>query len=284
MLSLDSWWWRFLETYIYAERPPPPRRRTTPLQVLCVGPPRSGTESLSQALAILGYDHSYHGWDILFEAPHRMQAWAALARSKWYGRRTGSADLAAADFDAVLGHAAAVADAPASVFAAELVAAYPEAKVVLNTRSDLDEWLASMDKTIVAINDSWMFWLIHFFHREAFWAWHVSQRYLWAPFFRAPDGHMATGIRRNGKWVYQGKQVTETHGFIMASKVANCFPGQKNTATWFEAWCPRKDCSSGRLATAGNRCASFLTSRYPTSRFLMQTHRTRDGRKESSRP
>ncbi|OAA75687.1 hypothetical protein LEL_07675 [Akanthomyces lecanii RCEF 1005] len=211
MFSLDSWWWRFLETYVYAELPPPPRRRTTPLQVLCVGPPRSGTESLSQALAILGYDHSYHGWDILFEAPHRMQDWAALARTKWYGRRTGSADLAAADFDAVLGHAAAVSDAPASCFAAELIAAYPEAKVVLNTRSDLDEWLRSMDKTIVAINDSWMFWLIHLFHREAFWAWHVSQRYLWAPFFRAPDGHMATAIRRNGKWVYQGKQVAKTH-------------------------------------------------------------------------
>ncbi|OAQ95771.1 hypothetical protein LLEC1_00376 [Akanthomyces lecanii] len=199
MISLDSWWWRFLETYIYAEPSPPPRRRTTPLQVLCVGPPRSGTESISQALAILGYDHSYHGWDILFEAPHRMQSWAALARTKWYGRANGSTDLAAPDFDA-------------------LVAAYPDAKVVLNTRGDLDEWLRSMDKTIVAINDSWMFWFIHFFHREAFWAWQVSQRYLWAPFFRAPDGHMATAIRRNGKWVYQGEQVTETHVLIVGEE------------------------------------------------------------------
>lgn len=34
----------------------------------------------------------------------------------------------------------AVTDAVASVFAAELIAAYPEAKVVLNYRRDLDAW------------------------------------------------------------------------------------------------------------------------------------------------
>jgi len=30
------------------------------MQVLCVGLPRSGTESLQQALLTLGYDYTYH--------------------------------------------------------------------------------------------------------------------------------------------------------------------------------------------------------------------------------
>jgi hypothetical protein len=175
------------------------------MEVICVGPPRSATESMQQALSILGYDYSYHGWDVMFETPHRMPAWARLSRKKWYGRENGEADITADDFDAIIGHAAAVSDAPASVFAAELINAYPEAKVVLNMRADLDEWHHSANQTIVSINDSWVFWLAHIFNREAFWAWQVSQHYLWAPLFRAPDGNMAKAIRRNGKWVYRGE-------------------------------------------------------------------------------
>ena len=109
--GLDSWWWRFIENYVYRVPEPPPRTRTTPMQVICVGPPRSGTESLQQALLALGYDYTYHGWDIMFETPHRMPTWARLCRKKWYGAADGEADLTAVDFDAVLGHAAAVTDA-----------------------------------------------------------------------------------------------------------------------------------------------------------------------------
>lgn len=205
MPSLDSFWWRVVEDYVYRVSEPPPRTRSKPMEVICVGPPRSATESMQQALSILGYDYSYHGWDVMFETPHRMPAWARLSRKKWYGRENGEADITADDFDAIIGHAAAVSDAPASVFAAELINAYPEAKVVLNMRADLDEWHHSANQTIVSINDSWVFWLAHIFNREAFWAWQVSQHYLWAPLFRAPDGNMAKAIRRNGKWVYRGE-------------------------------------------------------------------------------
>jgi hypothetical protein len=63
MNSLDSPVWRFLETAYgnFAPNPPPRTREPgKPMQVLCVGLPRSGTESLQQALLILGYDHTYH--------------------------------------------------------------------------------------------------------------------------------------------------------------------------------------------------------------------------------
>ncbi|KAK2591935.1 hypothetical protein QQS21_010377 [Conoideocrella luteorostrata] len=201
--SLDSWWWHFCENYVYRMAEPPPRTRTKPMQVICVGPPRSGTESLQQALLALGYDHTYHGWDIMFEENHRMQAWVRLSRKKWFGANNGESDLTAKDFDEVMGHAVAVTDAAASVFAADLIAAYPDAKVVLNTRPDLDAWHESVNKTIVSISESWFFWLIGLLDREAFWAFHVYDRMFWPMLFRAPDGNLAAAIRRNGKWVYR---------------------------------------------------------------------------------
>lgn len=67
-----------------------------------------------------------------------MQAWCRLAETKWYGADDGESNITRGDFDAIIGHAVAVTDAPASVFAAEIIAAYPKAKVILNTRRDLD--------------------------------------------------------------------------------------------------------------------------------------------------
>lgn len=43
-------------------------------------------------------------------------------------------------------HFQAITDIPCILFADELIAAYPSAKVVLNTR-DPDKWLVSMEKT-----------------------------------------------------------------------------------------------------------------------------------------
>lgn len=52
------------------------------MEVLCVGLPRSGTESLQHALLTLGYDHTYHGWDIIYEQPNYAQQWVKLCRKK----------------------------------------------------------------------------------------------------------------------------------------------------------------------------------------------------------
>ena len=233
-ISQDSWWWRSLERYVYAlPDPPPPRTRTRPMEVICVGLPRSGTESLQQALLTLGYDHTYHGWDIIFDEGCYSPGWVALARRKWFGRRpppgpltsgssgkhsrggtdgSASADadegedtITAADFDALLGHSVAVTDAAASVFAAEMIAAYPEAKVVLNMRRDVDAWHRSVIQTLVSSSESWVFWVVSLLDRECFWACHVYWRFMWPLLFRAPDGDMANAIRKNAKWISRGK-------------------------------------------------------------------------------
>ncbi|CAF9936433.1 hypothetical protein IMSHALPRED_010751 [Imshaugia aleurites] len=52
------------------------------------------------------------------------------------------------EWDQILGHHEAVADIPASLFAADLIAAYPEAKVILSVR-DADRWQKSVAETIM---------------------------------------------------------------------------------------------------------------------------------------
>ncbi|KAL6916868.1 hypothetical protein ACHAPO_006784 [Fusarium lateritium] len=203
MPSLNSWYWRFLENYVYAVPEPPPRRRTKPMQVLCVGPPRSGTESLQTALLKLGYDHTYHGWDIVYENPPAASKWVQLCRKKWFGSVDGNTNITKEDFDEILGHCVAVTDAAASVFAAELIAAYPDAKVVLNYRKDLDAWHDSAIKTLLSVWDSWLIFALSCLGKELFWVWHVYRRFMWPGLFRALDGDIDTGIGRNGKWVYK---------------------------------------------------------------------------------
>ncbi|KAK7419644.1 hypothetical protein QQX98_003235 [Neonectria punicea] len=203
MPGLNSWWCRLLENYVYALPEPPKRTRTKPMEVLCVGMPRSATESLQHALLTLGYDHTYHGWDIVYEEPNYSEQWVRLCRKKWFGDLDGNTTITAADFDAVLGHSVAVTDAAASVFAAELIAAYPDAKVVLNYRKDLDAWHRSATTTILRSNGHWALFALSCLSRDGFWAWHVFVRFMWPGLFRALDGNIETGIARNGKWVYK---------------------------------------------------------------------------------
>ena len=85
-----------------------------------------------------------------------MVAWSRLAEKKWYGNNDGESNITVEDFDALLGHSVAVTDAPASVFAAEMIRAYPDAKVILNTRCDIDAWYHSaIDNLAGQANDSW---------------------------------------------------------------------------------------------------------------------------------
>src|SRR5687768_15460213 len=61
-MPLNSLWWKFLESTIYKRTEPPPRERTRPLKLICVGPPRSATESLAAGLTRMGLQNVYHGW------------------------------------------------------------------------------------------------------------------------------------------------------------------------------------------------------------------------------
>ena len=135
-----------------------------------------------------------------------MQGWWRSARRKWYGTDDGDSDITREDFEALLGHSVAVTAAAASVLAAEMIAAYPEAKIVLNTRRDLDAWHRCCIENLGDLNDSWQVYLMSWFSAYRFWSWTVYERLLWRLFFRATDnseGSLARAIRRNGKWIYR---------------------------------------------------------------------------------
>lgn len=125
---------------------------------------------------------------------------------RWFGPLDGNVEITAADFDALLGHCVAVTDAAGSVFAAELIAAYPNAKVILNYRKDLDAWHKSATNTLARANHHWLYFFMSCLCSEGFWAWHVYVRVMWPAVFRALDGNIETGAARNGKWVYRGRQ------------------------------------------------------------------------------
>ena len=118
--------------------------RQVPMQVLALGFPRTGTASMQSALEILGYNHTAHGFDLISH-PEIAAPWMEAIKAKFlnqgkpYGR---------AEFDALLGHCAAVTDMPCARFWEELMLAYPEAKIVLVER-DVEDWYKSFDAAVI---------------------------------------------------------------------------------------------------------------------------------------
>lgn len=116
------------------------------LEVIGAGWGRTGTESLKEALEILGFDRCYHMFELLRrtrQVPH----WEALFR----GEPT--------DLDALFSGFRSAVDFPASRFYEELAAAYPEAKVVLTVR-DADAWYKSASATILRRPPRGLIWTV----------------------------------------------------------------------------------------------------------------------------
>ena len=105
-----------------------------PMRLLCLGLGRTGTSSLRIALKELGYS-PYHGW-CLMENPPDCVLWkeALTAKYEGQGKRYGRKE-----FDAIFYDSDTCLDIPSSLFVEELIAAYPDAKVLVTTR-DLDSW------------------------------------------------------------------------------------------------------------------------------------------------
>jgi hypothetical protein len=108
-----------------------------------------------------------------------MPGWTRLCRKKWHGESNGDVSISAAEFDGLIGHCTAVTDAAGSCFAAELIAAYPEANVILNVRRGLDAWHRSAVKTILGeVERSWVLWFLKFLPPKDFgWSMCISTFY-----------------------------------------------------------------------------------------------------------
>jgi sulfotransferase family protein len=104
------------------------------LRVIGVGFGRTGTASLRQALERLGFGPCYHMF--------------VLAEQPWRARRWVEASHGRAEWQAIFAGFGSTVDWPGAAHWREIVAAYPQAKVVLTVR-DPQRWYDSMSRTIL---------------------------------------------------------------------------------------------------------------------------------------
>lgn len=105
------------------------------MKVICPGFGRTGTTSLKAALERLGFGPCYKMFELIRHPDHASQ-WLAACRGT------------PIDWTALLAGYESTVDWPGCTFWRELVDAFPEAKVVLNTR-DPERWYASVRDTFV---------------------------------------------------------------------------------------------------------------------------------------
>lgn len=105
------------------------------LQVIGAGFGRTGTESLKAALERLEFGPCDHMFELL-KSTHRVPLLEALERGDEI------------DFDSLFDGFGSAVDFPYAMYYRQLMAAYPEAKVVLTVR-DAEAWYDSASKTIL---------------------------------------------------------------------------------------------------------------------------------------
>lgn len=118
--------------------------------LLDLGLPRTGTQSLANALELLGYPKVYHMREVDQNPGHR-QTWIDLIHAQ-YGRSMSSSESNPKDLEEAIRELLkdydACADFPVALFPSELLQAYPKARVIVTIR-DEDGWINSMGRTLV---------------------------------------------------------------------------------------------------------------------------------------
>ncbi|KAH8602274.1 hypothetical protein B0O99DRAFT_735718 [Bisporella sp. PMI_857] len=144
-----------------ASKEPLPKSRSIPMEILVLGLCRTGTMSMKLALEDLGYKNVYHFSEVT-DRPTHPALWISAMGDKFGTSPKPSFYFDATYFDNILGDYDAVTDIPTACFAADLIKAYPSAKIILTTRSTRS-WLASMTSTIHALQSSkWNRFLLQF--------------------------------------------------------------------------------------------------------------------------
>jgi hypothetical protein len=106
------------------------------LRIVGAGLGRTGTASLKAALEQLLGAPCYHMFELI-EHPEGIEQWEEAVAGD------------AVDWGQLLGGYAATVDWPAAAFWREILAANPDAFVLLSTRDTAEKWWASMEQTIV---------------------------------------------------------------------------------------------------------------------------------------
>ncbi|CZR65117.1 uncharacterized protein PAC_15017 [Phialocephala subalpina] len=175
--------------------------RTVPMKLLVLGLSRTGTSSLRQAFFDLSIFDVYHFTSIVNENPTDCKLWVRALEWKLEGKGTWTKK----NWDALLGHCMAVSDHPCLTFTDELLETYPDAKVILTVRDNVDVWHESVMETI------WPF--VELLIKKDVSVW----RRMWRKFLDPdPFGRMTELFHLNPEGMYhefptQGKTFYEKH-------------------------------------------------------------------------
>lgn len=111
-----------------------------PLKVIGTGFGRTGTDSMREALTILGFGPCHHMFEVNAN-PEQKARWRAMVAG---GPR---------DWESLFEGYVACMDWPSAHYWRELIAAYPEAKVILTWRSP-ESWWKSISDTFLKMDSS----------------------------------------------------------------------------------------------------------------------------------
>ncbi len=111
-------------------------------KVFGLGPPRTGTDSLREALTHLGVGPTYHMGELLFEGADIP---TGDDMEKW--RQAGLGNDVHKNLAEILEPWGSGCDLPLMAFPDELLELYPDAKFILTVRP-AEEWLASLSQTV----------------------------------------------------------------------------------------------------------------------------------------
>jgi hypothetical protein len=105
------------------------------LRVIGTGFGRTGTDSMREALTMLGFGPCHHMSEVMAHAQQK-RLWRALAKG------------AASDWDRLFAGYKSCVDWPSAHYWRELIEAYPQARVILTWRSP-ESWWESFEKTLL---------------------------------------------------------------------------------------------------------------------------------------
>ena len=107
------------------------------LKVIGTGFGRTGTDSMREALNILGVGPCHHMYEVIANEEQK-RLWRALAKGT------------APDWERLFAGYVSCVDWPSAHYWPELIKVYPEAKVILTYRSP-ESWWASVEKTLLPV-------------------------------------------------------------------------------------------------------------------------------------
>ena len=172
------------------------------MKILVLGLPRTGTDSLRTALARLGYSNIWHGFELPATRQSESFTWVPLLEAKSKGDPDGF--LRSFDWDSIVGDCDVLMDMPPAIFWDELLDFYPEAKVVVSRRADMNAWfrsLAEAARVTVQGPLGWVLWILGWFDARLFWWFRAVA--VWSLQVHLGGGDFAKHGRRRGEEHYE---------------------------------------------------------------------------------